>query len=106
MDQKDFNRRVDETLSRVERWLETFDPDELDYSTSDGVITIEFADRMRYVLNRQTAASQMWLAAGARAWHYGWDDANSTWLDDRDGHRLLDNLSRVVSEKLGRSVSV
>ena len=70
----------------IEGWLEKFDPDEVDYSVSDGVITIEFADGARYVLNRQTAASQMWFAAGARAWHYDWNEARGAWVDDRDGH--------------------
>ena len=61
-----------------------------------------FADA--YVLNRQSAASQMWFAAGARAWHYGWDEAAGAWRDDRDGHALLDRVAQAVSEKLGRPV--
>jgi CyaY protein len=104
METSEYHRRVDETLARVERWLEAFDPDELDYSTSDGVITLEFEDRTRYVLNRQTAASQMWFAAGARAWHYAWSAERGAWLDDRDGHELLENVGRAVSAKLGREV--
>jgi len=42
------------------------------------LLTIEFPDDARFVLNRQTGASQMWLAAGARAWHYRWDPARDT----------------------------
>jgi CyaY protein len=106
VDAKDYLREVDVALARVQTFLETFDPDEVDYSTTDGVITIEFADRARYVLNRQTAASQMWFAAGARAWHYDWDAKRKTWIDDRDGHLLFDNVARVLSEKLGRKVSL
>lgn len=106
MQPNEYLHHVDAVLARVQRWLESFDPDELDYSTTDGVITIEFPDRTRYVLNRQTAASQMWFAAGARAWHYSWDAAKGEWLDDRDGHRLLENVARVVSAKLGRTVEL
>lgn len=106
MDAKDYLREVDSALARVQTFLETFDPDEVDYSTTDGVITIEFPDRARYVLNRQTAASQMWFAAGARAWHYDWNAERRAWVDDRDGHLLFDNVARVLSEKLGRKVSL
>jgi CyaY protein len=106
VDAKDYLREVDAALARVQTFLEKFDPDEVDYSTTDGVITIEFADRARYVLNRQTAASQMWFAAGARAWHYNWDPKRAAWVDDRDGHLLFDNVGRVLSEKLGRQVSL
>lgn len=104
MDEREFQKRADECLQRVGRWLEGFDPDELDYATSDGVVTLSFADGKRFVLNRQSAAGQMWLAAGARAWHYRWDAARGAWLDDKDGHELLERLGSTVSEKLGRSV--
>ena len=105
MDEREFQKRADACLQKVARWLEGFDPDELDYSTSDGVVTLSFADGQRFVLNRQSAASQMWLAAGARAWHYRWDAAREAWLDDKDGHELLERIGRSVSEKLGRGVS-
>jgi CyaY protein len=105
MERQEFTRRSDECLAAVADWLENFDPDEVDYSTTDGVVTLGFKDGVRYVLNRQSAASQMWFAAGARAWHYNWDAPTSTWLDDRDRHRLHDRLGEVVSKKLGRSVA-
>jgi len=104
VDARDFQQRADECLQRVTRWLEDFDPDELDYTSSDGVLTLSFADGARFVLNRQSAASQMWLAAGARAWHYRWDEARGEWLDDKDAHALFERIGSTVSEKLGRAV--
>jgi CyaY protein len=104
MEPKEYLRLADDCLEHVARWLERFDPDELDYSSSDGVLTLEFPDRARFVLNRQAGASQMWLAAGARAWHYDWDAARGAWLDDRDGHELSARIAEVVSQKLGRAV--
>ncbi len=106
MDEKQFTLLADQCLGRVAGWLEDFDPDELDFSTTDGVVTLEFPDGQRFVLNRQAAADQIWYAAGASAWHYDWDAEQSSWKDDRDGHALEENLARTVSEKLGRSVSL
>ncbi|MEW6073858.1 MAG: iron donor protein CyaY [Planctomycetota bacterium] len=106
MDRAEFERLADRALDRVARWLEGFDPDEVDFSTTDGVVSLEFADGTRFVLNRQAGSHQMWLAAGARAWHYGWDATAGVWRDDRDGHDLFANLGRVVSRKLGREVEV
>lgn len=106
MASNDFLHRADQCLERVATWLEAFDPDEVDFSSADGVLTMEFADGARYVLNRQTAADQMWFAAGARAWHYDWDAEASTWKDDRDGHELLERIRESVSEKLGRAVEL
>src|SRR5688500_3432598 len=101
MERKQFLQLSDACLQRVAAWLERFDPDEADFAASDGVLTIEFADRARYVLNRQTAADQRWFAAGARAWHYDWNAERASWLCDRDGHDLYERISEVVSEKLG-----
>ena len=106
MDRSTYLKLADDCLARVARFCEPFDPDELDFATTDGVVTIEFADKARYVLNRQAATNQMWFAAGARAWHYGWDEARKTWVDDRDGHELFARIAEVVSAKLGRRVSV
>src|SRR5262245_24616414 len=102
MDRTQFTRLADACLERAAQWLEGFDPDELDFSTSDGVVALEFADGARFVLNRQAAANQMWLAGGDRAWHYGRRAERGGWLDDRDGHELFSNLAAVVGSKLGR----
>lgn len=106
MDRSTYLRHADACLARVARFAEAFDPDEMDFATTDGVVTLEFPDRTRYVLNRQAAADQMWFAAGARAWHYRWDDARATWLDDRDGHDLYARVAEVVSHKLGKPVGM
>ncbi len=106
MERQEYIRLADACMGRVVAWLEEFDPDELDFVEADGVVTLEFGDGTRYVLNRQAAADQMWFAAGARAWHYDWDAAKETWVDDRDGHDLFGKISEVVSGKLGRAVAV
>ena len=102
MDRQEYLPLADACLEHFAAALEEFDPDEVDFSSADGVLTLEFADGTRYVLNRQAAASQMWFAAGARAWHYDWN--GSTWVNDRDGHELGDCVSRSLSEKIGREV--
>jgi iron donor protein CyaY len=104
LDDATFRRLSDECLATHACWLARFDPDELDYRESDGVLTLEFGDGTRYVLNRQSGNRQVWYAAGARAWHYVYDPAQALWLDDRDGHELGANLRRTVAEKLGRPV--
>lgn len=105
MTEQEYLHRADDCLTRVERWLENFDPDEVDYSTTDGMVSIEFPDGVRFVLNRQSGNHQMWFAAGVRAFHYDWKGEAESWLDDRDGHDLFGKIAEVVGEKLGRSVS-
>jgi len=106
MTDQEYLRRADACLEHVARWLESFDPDEVDYASSDGVVTLEFPGGARFVLNRQAGASQMWFAAGARAWHYDFDAATGTWRDDRDGHELFGRIAGEVSERIGRQVEL
>ncbi len=106
MELQDFLRLADETLEEIAGRLEEFDPDECDFECGDGMLTLEFADGSKFVLNRQRGNHQMWLAAGARAWHYDWDPESRCWKDDRDGHELRTRLSEVVGEKLGRKISI
>ena len=100
MDQTEYAEAAETCLKGVVDWLA--DVEDLDLVTRDGLVQIEFEDGARYVLNRQGAAKQMWLAAGARAWHYDLDAASGQWLDDRDRHRLYDRLVELLSAKLGR----
>ena len=104
MDANEFLKRADDCLRAVAKSLEALDPDEVDYVTGDGVVTIEFPDGGKFILSRQTATSQIWLAAGARAWHYNFDADNSRWIDDRDGHVLDTRLAEVISERVGHPV--
>lgn len=102
MDEREYLRAAETCLDRAARWLG--DLDDLDVTAGDGLVTVEFDDGARFVLNRQAAAKQVWLAAGARAWHYVWDAGRQAWVDDRDGHELFGNLRAVVSDKLGQPV--
>ena len=104
MDDREFIAKADACLGRVAKWLEDFDPDDVDYSTADGSVTMEFPDGAKFILSRQSATKQVWLAAGARGFHYTYDASHDGWRDDKDGHELYQKLAEVVGEKIGREV--
>ena len=98
-------QRADACLAKAAKWLEAFDPDEVDYTTGDGVVTIEFSDGVRFVLSRQRATNQIWLAAVASGFHYGWDGRSEGWREEKDHHELFARLSEVIATKLGHPVT-
>ena len=104
MDDREFVAKSDQCLDRVAKWLEDFDPEEADYATADGSVTIEFPDGAKFILSRQSAGKQMWLAAGAHGYHYNYDSSRDTWLDDKDGHELYARLAEAVSAQIGHAV--
>jgi len=104
MEANEFLRRADECFGRVAKWLEALDPDEVDYSTGDGVVTIEFPDGGKFILSRQAATAQIWLAAGASGRHYDYDASTDRWRDDKDGHDLYGRLAELIGQKIGQTV--
>ena len=106
MDDREFQKVADECLAKVAKWLEDFDPDEVDYATADGSVTMEFPDGGKFILSRQAATRQVWLAADAHGWHYNFDPATGGWRDDKDGHDLYTRLAEVLSDRIGHEVEL
>lgn len=104
MDEREFQNAADACLARVAKWLENLDPDDADYSTADGSVTIEFPDGMKFILSRQSATNQIWLAAAAHGYHYNYDPVRKAWLDDKDHHELYARIAELVSEQIGHPV--
>ncbi len=104
MDDREFQKVADACLARVAKWLESLDPDDADYSTADGSVTIEFPDGMKFILSRQSATNQIWLAAAAHGYHYNYDHARDAWLDDKDNHDLYARIAELVAEQVGHPI--
>ena len=66
MSESEYLGLADACLERVTKWIDGLDADEIDYSTRDGMVSLEFPDGARFVLNRQGPARQMWLAAESK----------------------------------------
>ena len=105
MDDQEFTRLSDSCLQRAAAWLEDFDPDELDYSTADGSVTVEFPDGTKFILSRQSATRQVWLAAAAHGHHFDYDPAQASWRDDKTGDELFATFAAAIAERLGHEVA-
>jgi len=104
-DDIEFARLADAFMADVFSRLQDEDPDQLDADLAMGVLTMEFGDGSRCILNRQSAAHQIWLAHGASAWHFARDEAGE-WMDTKGRGRLIDVLRDVLQKKLGRPVAI
>ena len=78
--------------------------DELFAELAGDVLTIEFNDQSRYVINSHLAARQIWLAADRNAWHFD-PAADGRWLDRRTGAELWVTVEQLLSKKLGRTLT-
>ena len=70
-----------------------------------GILSIEFADGAKYIINSHRAARQIWMAAELTAWHFD-PEADGTWKAKKSGDELRSALGSVLTKKLGRPVSI
>lgn len=106
MDSQQFRLLAERRFKSLAEQLGDLDPDLLDVAGGDGMLTLEFNDGAKFMISRQSATNQIWVAAGARAWHYSYNSEKQIWFDDKDGHEMLQNLSDVVGKKLGLDVKL
>ncbi|MEO0478108.1 MAG: iron donor protein CyaY [Planctomycetota bacterium] len=105
MNDHEFGKLADAFMEEVFSFLQDEDPDECDADLAMGVLSIEFADGRKCILNRQVAAHQIWLANGAEAWHFALDEQGA-WMDTKDRGELRAVLGEVLQQKLGRPVKL
>jgi CyaY protein len=95
---------IDRELNRLFRHLDALGIDELDIDLADGKLVIEFEDGVKFIVNRQSATNQIWLAEPQGGWRF--DFKNSQWIDDKRGIELASALSELMTAKLGQNISL
>jgi CyaY protein len=103
MDEKEFGRRAAEALRKLDDALRDLDGVESDLAGD--ILTLEFEDESKFVVNSHSAAQQIWLSANLQAWHFSWD-ASGSWRDSRSGTELFSELGKLVSGKLAQPVKL
>lgn len=107
MDESRFLLLADKTFRKIQDLLEPVDPDLADYELSGDVLQIVFPNGVKCVINTQRPTRQIWLAAKANAWHFSWEEASETWMDERGtGAELLSTIAAVVKENSGVELQV
>jgi len=105
IDEKRYLELADRTLSRVLRAFDEVDTDDADLDVAGDVISVRFRDGSRAVLNTQRPTRQLWLAGGARAWHFDWHEPSGTWLDEKGtGTELFAMLAELTKRGAGIDV--
>ena len=72
---------------------------------ANDILTIEFPDGVRFVINSHRAAQQIWMAANTSAWHFN-PSGTDEWLCSKSGETLTSVLTTQLRNKLGRDVTL
>jgi CyaY protein len=96
-----FEREAVSELTRLRDQLDALDLD-AEVELSMGILSVEFPDGAKYVINSHRAAKQIWMAAERTAWHF--DPRGATWVASKTGDELYATVAAALAKKLGRSV--
>jgi CyaY protein len=99
-----FERAADAALRALDGALTDLDGVEVDLES--GILTLEFSDGVKYVVNSHRAARQIWMAAERSAWHFDLDPDRDVWIATKTGDELWATLEGVLSRKLGRPLEL
>jgi CyaY protein len=104
LSERDFERLADEELNRLVEAL-TEATDEIDPDLQMGVLSINFEDGTKFVVNSHRAARQIWMAAERKAWHFDYQPDEKTWVAS-DGDELWATVTATVSRKVGSELKL
>ena len=103
LDESAFQARVDAVFAAIEAALDSAESD-IDSEISGGILTLEFENRSKVIINRQTFNREIWVAAKSGGFHFRFDGAE--WRDTRSGESLQTLLARVIAEQGGTVMSI
>jgi CyaY protein len=104
MEESTFNALAEAELARIEEALETCGIDIDVEARPGGILEVEFEDGSKIIINRHSAAREIWVAAKSGGFHFRPEDGR--WIAGRDGAELYALLSRVVGEQAGQAVEL
>jgi CyaY protein len=93
-------------LSALIRALDEVEHPNVEAELASDILTIEFSDGTRYVLNSHRAARQIWMAAERSAWHFDWIPEKRRWVAEKSGDELWSTVSRAIEKRLGVPIAL
>ena len=102
MNDSEFQQLADQLYQKIEDCIEESGAD-VDYEQNGGLLTLEFENRSKLIINRQQPLHQIWLATLKSGHHYNY--INESWIDDRSGDEFLAFLSAAVFKQSQEKVN-
>ncbi len=103
MNEAQFNQIVDELMFSIEESIDDSGAD-LDYENSAGMLTITCeANGSQIILSRQSAVSEIWLAAKSGGFHFKLD--GDQWRNTVSGKLLTAMLSEACQSQAGETIT-
>lgn len=94
MNEHTFAERVEHLFLAIEHWLEA-SSDDVDFESNEGRLKIQIGSA-QWVLSKQTALFEIWLASPSGAFHFHLSDDNR-WLTNA-GDELIQTIAKTIAQ--------
>ena len=105
MNEAEFQNAATAALIRIEQAVEDCGVD-IDFENAGEILELEFANRSKIIINKQSAVRQIWVAAKSGGFHYRFDPDSQQWRNDQSDAELFAELSRLLSEQAGTDIQL
>ena len=101
MSDNEYLTRAEAALAAVERTLDDSNAD-IEFERSGNVLTLEFENGTKIIVNLQPPMREIWIAAKAGGFHFRYTDG--AWRDTRSGSEFFAALSDYATQQAGEAV--
>ena len=103
MQESEFNQLIDDALYGIEEAIDNSGVN-IDYDTIAGILSLEFSDQSKIIINRQAALGQLWVAARSGGFHL--DYINNQWYCKNEDCSLAVLLNRLCTDQAHETVNL
>jgi CyaY protein len=102
MSDSEYLTRAEAVLTAVERAIDDTDAD-IEFERSGNVLTLEFENKTKIIVNLQPPMREIWIAAKAGGFHFRFTE--NAWRDTRNGTEFFSALSEYATQQAGETVT-
>jgi CyaY protein len=98
---------AEDTLDAIEAALEDVNDAgdaDIEYERSGNVLTLEFENDSKIIVNLQPPMQEIWIAAKSGGYHFKYVDG--AWRDTRNSTEFFAALSQAVSQQAGTPLTL
>ncbi|TKC90784.1 iron donor protein CyaY [Trinickia terrae] len=103
MTDSEYLTRAEAVLTAIERASDEIDAD-IEFERSGNVLTLEFENKSKIIVNLQPAMHEVWIAAKSGGFHFKFADGEGEWRDTRSGKEFFAALSEYATQQAGEPV--
>lgn len=100
-----FSAQTDIILEQIQTSLEQHEKlEDLEIDLIDGVLKISLPDQSQIIINRQSAAKQIWLACSQGPAYFALDPQSQQWQDTKTKQSIKTSIAQILSNALKESI--